>query len=201
MRAVLVRRRLVLVRVVRDAEQRLEREPVDRAAGLDRAAEVLDALLLVGRQFRAADVGIGSQQPAQAREVVRGDDPRTVVPCLERLRVQLPLLVALPERRMRRVDAAVDDGPAELAAVQVEEPDRGVGLDREDRAGDGGRRRPVAVDPPQQRLGRRILDLAARDEVEHCFDDLLVRRLGARLPAAPLELDPPDDPDQPEQVG
>jgi hypothetical protein len=92
---------------VRHAQLRLEREPVDRA-----------------------DVGLPGEEPAQAREVVRRDDARAVRVLRERLRVEPAALVALAERGMRRVDAAVDDGPAELRAVEVEEADGRVCLYR-----------------------------------------------------------------------
>jgi hypothetical protein len=58
MGAVLVCRRHVLLSLVRNSQQRLEREPVDGASALQCTAEVVDARAVVAAQLELGEVGV-----------------------------------------------------------------------------------------------------------------------------------------------
>ena len=128
---------------------------VSRPRGRSRAA----ARRLVGRLLARIIERVllrrapSASSPRRQREVVRRADARPARgaggrPSTSRAR---PSSVAAGEGRVGRVDAGVEHRPAQRAAGEAEQPRGGVGLDGHARAPDGGARRAVAVDRPQQR--------------------------------------------------
>ncbi len=175
-----------------------EQRPVDRAPAAQPGLDLLALLRGVAAERVAVGVRSG-EDPAQAGEVVRRTHARG--------RGEPAVGVAHAERRVRRVDARVDDRPADVVAVQVEEHRRGVGLDRVARAPQRGPRGPVAVDRPQERgavLLRHALQIAERLDRE--VDEHVVCQPVGRLLVGlvvvgvrGLPRDPADEPDEPDE--
>ena len=142
---------------------------------------------------------------AELREVVGRGDTGVVAEttrglvALERLLDELAVLVSRSQRRMTGVDAAVDHGPGERPAIDVEQLHCGVCFDREPRRRDRELNRAVPADQPEQRLplAARLL---RRWSVEALLEQLrrsCVDLFRARLSFLILEEEPAEHVDQP----
>ena len=133
-------RRLVLS--IGDVHELLDEGPVDRAIPGGVVGERLQRLDRARiRQFRAFDELLDPRVDHRGIQlpVVQADNPADVaeVERLDDARRRQPRAAGVParplEHRMRRIDAGIDDGPGDLAAVDLEERPRRVSLHGGDR--------------------------------------------------------------------
>jgi len=150
-------------RRVFECNERFDELPIDGATGfraLRQLGQEVARILWVNRIFE-----VGLQQLADAAvplligpEVVEADD----VPNLGEVEDPFDATFALraQESGMAGVDARVEDGPGDLAAVDLEERPRRIRLDRGNRAKQRVARPPVERDRVDERgLGLALLEI------------------------------------------
>ncbi len=149
-------RLLVVIRMVRHAQEGIEQRPVERPASQQSPLQVVRKVLALQRRELVETGGLPRWRRGTLRAVQQFSKPREVVGAPDAagiLEVVVGIAfapVAPAERGMRGVDARVHHRPAQSAAIDLEQPAGGVRLHRLARQPDRDLDAAIEVHRPQQ---------------------------------------------------